>query len=55
MDVVSGVEREIGKKDDGKLRSFIDAVRCTDTVEIAQREPRSGGSEVSPGREPRVR
>ncbi len=55
VDVVSGVEREIGKKDDGKLRSFIDAVRCTDTVEIAQREPRSGGTEVSPGREPRVR
>jgi len=55
VDVVSGVEREIGKKDEGKLRSFIDAVRCTDTVEIAQREPRSGGSEVSPGREPRVR
>ena len=27
VDVVSGVEREVGKKDDARLRSFVGAVR----------------------------
>jgi len=36
VDVVSGVEAEMGKKDEGKLRSFINAVRCTDTIETAR-------------------
>ena len=65
VDVVSGVERSIGKKDETKLCSFLASVRLAEQVgpSVSQprqpisesTEPRSGGVEVSPGRQPGVK